>query len=193
MVASGETSFARASTFNLDEFAGVARSHPGSFYRFMTAHLFDGIDIAPEHVHFLDGLAPNLADECEQFEHAINAIGGIDLQILGIGRNGHIGFNEPGTALSARTHVATLSPETREASAALFGGDVSGVPTEALTMGVGTILGARDIVLIATGGVKAEAVASMLHGSLTPHVPASFLQVHSRTDVYLDRAAASRL
>ena len=193
MVAAGEVDFARASTVNLDEFIGIDRSHPGSFYRFMAASLFDGIDIGPGHIHFLDGMAPNLVHECEQYEQTIAAIGGIDLQILGIGQNGHIAFNEPGDALIARTHVAALLPQTRAANAPLFGGDVATVPTGALTMGVGTILAAREILLIATGEVKAKAVASMLQGPLTPRVPASFLQVHGRTDVYLDRAAASRL
>ncbi|HTM02543.1 MAG TPA: glucosamine-6-phosphate deaminase [Vicinamibacterales bacterium] len=193
MVAAGEIDFARASTVNLDEFVGVERSHPGSFYRFMAAHLFDGIDIEPGHVHFLDGMAPNLVRECEQYEQTITALGGIDLQILGIGQNGHIAFNEPGDALIARTHVATLLPQTRAANAPLFGGDVTRVPAEALTMGVGTILEAREIVLIATGEMKAEAVLSMLQGPVTPRVPASFLQLHAGAAVYLDRAAASRL
>jgi len=193
MMAAGQIDFSRASTVNLDEFVGVDRFHPGSFYRFMAANLFDGINVDPGRIHFLDGMASDVVHECQRYEQTIAAVGGIDLQILGIGRNGHIAFNEPGDGLIARTHVTTLLPATRAANASLFGGDVTKVPVEALTLGVGTILDAREIVLIATGEVKAAPVAAMLHGALTPKLPASFLQLHPRVDVYLDRAAASRL
>ena len=139
------------------------------------------------------GLAADLTDECRRYEEAIERAGGIDLQILGIGANGHIGFNEPADGLCASTHVADLTAETRQANASRFGGDWTRVPARALSMGMATILDAREIVLIATGAEKADAVHGMIEGLITTRLPASILQVHHRVTVMLDGAAASRL
>ena len=190
MRANGAVDFSRASTFNLDEFAGVPADEPGSFRQFMQRHLFDGINLQPSRVHFLDGAAADLDAECERYEAAIRAAGGIDLQILGIGSNGHIGFNEPGEELNVRTHRVKLAGSTRRDNAPLFGGDAARVPKEALSMGIGTILLARRIVLVATGGKKADCIRAALNGRLTTRVPASLLQVHGDVECLLDREAA---
>jgi glucosamine-6-phosphate deaminase len=189
----GEADFSRASTFNLDEFAGVAASHPGSFRAFMDQHLFGSVNLAPARVHFLDGAAPDLDAECARYEADITAAGGLDLQILGIGANGHIGFNEPGDALVAGTHRVRLADSTRRDNAALFGGDPAQVPREALSMGMGTILKAAEILLIATGVRKARCIEQTVRGPITTRLPASFLQLHPRVEIYLDRPAASKL
>ena len=183
--------FSRAVTFNLDEFAGVAPSHPGSFRQYMEKHLFQDVNLAPERIHFLDGAAPDLDAECHRYEAQIVAAGGLDLQILGIGANGHIGFNEPGDELVSRTHRVTLAETTRRDNAALFGGDVSRVPREALSMGMGTILKAETLILVAMGERKARCIERTINGAITPHLPASFLQLHRRAELYLDREAAS--
>jgi glucosamine-6-phosphate deaminase len=185
--------FSRASTFNLDEFVGVASSDSGSFRDYMERHLFDGVNVDPSRIYFLNGMAADLEAECERFELAIETAGGIDLQVLGIGANGHIGFNEPADALVARTHRVTLHEGTRRDNADLFGGDTQRVPHEALSMGVGTILHATRVILIATGARKARCVERMIHGPLTTRMPASFLQTHRYVEVYLDREAASLL
>ena len=187
----GEVTFSQASTFNLDEFVGVAAAHPASFRQYMHRHLFDGIDLPPERIHFLDGTAADLDAECERYEREIDAAGGIDLQILGIGANGHIGFNEPGEELIARTHHATLHDGTRRDNAQLFGGDVAQVPGEALSMGMGTILKASTLILVAKGKRKARCIEQTVHGPLTTRLPASFLQTHRHVELYLDRDAAS--
>ena len=180
-------------TFNLDEFAGLDPSHPNSYRAFMQAELFDHVSIDPANIGFLNGAATDLKDECRRYEDAIDRAGGIDLQILGIGANGHIGFNEPADGLCAHTHVAELEPESREANAQRFGGDWRQVPERALSMGMATILNAREIVLMATGEEKADAVHGMIEGLITTQLPASILQVHPRVTVMLDRAAARRL
>jgi len=191
--AAGEADFARATTFNLDEFAGLPPSHPGSFRMFMERHLFQGINLPPAQIHFLDGTAPDLDAECERYEAAIGTSGGIDLLLAGIGANGHIGFNEPGDALAARTHRVQLAASTRRSNAALFGGDPSEVPTEALSMGIGTILKAGAIVLVAKGAHKAACIERAVRGPVTTHLPASLLQLHRHVELYLDSAAASLL
>jgi glucosamine-6-phosphate deaminase len=186
-------SFARASTFNLDEFVGIEPTHPGSFRYFMERHLLEGIDLQPGRIHFLDGMAPDLDAECERYERDIISAGGIDLQLLGIGGNGHIGFNEPGDELMANTHHAALHQGTRRDNAAQFGGDPARVPEEALSMGMGTILKAAALILVATGERKAQCIERMVHGPVTTRLPASFLQMHRAVDIYLDRRAASLL
>jgi len=191
--AAGRADFSRASTFNLDEFAGIAASHAGSFRAFMDRHLFGAVNLSPARIHFLDGAADDLDAECARYEAAIDAAGGLDLQMLGIGANGHIGFNEPGDELAARTHRVRLADTTRRDNAPLFGGDPANVPREALSMGVGTILKAGEIVLIATGERKARCVERAVGGPVTTRLPASFLQLHPRVELYLDRAAASRI
>ncbi len=185
--------WSRVRTFNLDEFVGVDGSHTGSYRAFMQAELFDHVPIDPANVGMLNGRAADLEAECRRYDAAITAAGGIDLQLLGIGANGHIGFNEPADGLYARTHMANLERGSREANAPRFGGDWTAVPRRALSMGMATILGARQIVLMATGAEKAEAVSGMIEGVITPRLPASFLQLHPRVTVMVDEAAAIRL
>jgi glucosamine-6-phosphate deaminase len=189
----GRVSLSEITTFNLDEFLGIGPTHPGSYRRFMEAHLFSRVHLPASQVNFLRGDADDPAQECARYEQAIAEAGGIDVQILGIGTNGHIGFNEPAPGLEARTHRVTLRPETRRSNAALFGGDADAVPREALSMGMATILQARSIVLLATGRSKAACVDRLLHGPITTALPASFLQLHAAVDVVLDAAAAGAL
>jgi glucosamine-6-phosphate deaminase len=189
----GRADFSRATTFNLDEFCGVSAADAHSYCAFMHRHLFDCVNLRPRRIHFLDGRARDVACECLRYERAIDRAGGIDLQILGLGANGHIGFNEPARALVARTHATRLRAATRRANAALFGGRLAAVPHDALSMGMATILHAKRIVLLATGASKAGCVARMVEGPVTPHVPASFLQLHRHAEVWLDRAAAAKL
>lgn len=187
----GSTDWSRASTFNLDEFAGIDSRHPGSFRTFMEHHLFEGVNLRAERIYFLNGVAKDLNAECDRYEAAIASAGGIDLQLLGIGTNGHIGFNEPGDDLPVRTHRVRLMESTRRDNAMLFDNDPSRVPAEALSMGIGTILRARRIILVATGDKKAECIRQATSGRLTTRVPASMLQVHSDVELLLDREAAS--
>jgi len=189
----GAADLARVRTFNLDEFLGVAPGDRSSYRQYMERHLFVPVGLPAGQVGFLDGSAPDPRRECERYERSLAEAGGIDLQILGIGANGHIGFNEPGAWLVVPTHVVALRPETRQANAALFGGDPGRVPGHALSMGVGTILQARRIVMLATGREKARVVEQMVRGPMTTRLPASLLQLHPSVEVFLDRAAASRL
>lgn len=189
----GKADFARARTFNLDELVGLAPSHPASYRAFMDRHLFSQVAIPRRRTHVLNGLARDTRGECLRYERAIGRAGGIDLLILGLGSNGHIGFNEPGSALVTSTHRARLTPATRRANAVWFGRQLRRVPREGLTMGIGTILRARRIVLLAFGRPKAAMVRRMLEGPVTPRLPASFLQLHPNVEIVLDRAAASRL
>ena len=185
--------WSRVRTFNLDEFAGLEPANPNSYRAYMRAELFGHVSITAANIGFLNGTAPDLKAECRRYEDAIEAAGGIDLQILGIGANGHIGFNEPADGLCAHTHIAELERESREANAERFGGDWTTVPERALSMGMATILNAREIVLIATGAEKADAVQGMIEGLITTRLPASILQVHPRVTVMVDRDAAGRL
>jgi glucosamine-6-phosphate deaminase len=189
----GRADFSRARTFNLDEFLGLPPEHPSSYRAFMRRYLFDHVNADLSRTNFLNGAAADPTEECERYEREIDAAGGIDLQILGIGTNGHIGFNEPAPELEARTHRVTLKPETRRSNAALFGGDVDRVPAEALSMGMGTILQARRAVLIATGATKAACVERLVNGPITTLLPASFLQLHPNAEIFLDREAAGEL
>ncbi len=188
---SAPADWSRVRTFNLDEFVGVDGSDASSYRAYMQAELFHHVGIAPAHIEFLNGRAPVLTAECLRYEAAIHAMGGINLQILGIGANGHIGFNEPAEGLCAQTHVAELEQETRASNAQRFGGDWRRVPERALSMGMATILGADEIVLIATGPEKADAVRGMIEGRITSRLPASLLQVHRDVTVMVDRQAWS--
>ena len=181
-----------ATTFNLDEFVGPAPDHPGSYRQFMQRHLFAHVNLQPERVNFLRGNA-DPAEECRRYERAIVAAGGIDIQILGIGTNGHIGFNEPGPELQSRTHRVTLWPETRRSNADLFDGDPDRVPEEALSMGMATILQARAVILLANGASKAACIERVVNGPLTTDLPASFLQLHHDVDIILDASAGQAL
>ena len=181
--------WSKVRTFNLDEFAGIDPSSEHSYRSYMQTELFDHVSLDPSNIGFLNGAAPDLMEECRRYESAIEDAGGIDLQILGIGANGHIGFNEPADGLCATTHIAALTEATREANAALFGGDWTRVPARALSMGMATILNAREIVLMATGAEKADAVQGLIEGLITTRLPASILQVHPRVTVMVDRPA----
>ena len=189
----GRASLRRATTFNLDEFVGLGSRDPRSYHAFMRRHLFDHVDLPAARVHIPNGRARNLRREAARYERQLAAAGGLDLVILGIGHNGHIGFNEPGAALEARTHCATLRSRTRRDNAWLFGGDWHRVPKRALSMGIGTILSARGVVLLATGASKAAIVRRAIRGPITTRVPASLLQLHPNVVVVLDRAAAARI
>jgi glucosamine-6-phosphate deaminase len=169
--------FSDVTTFNLDEYAGVPREHPGSYFTYMKQHLFDHVDIDPRNTHIPDGSAPNLEVECRRYEDEIREAGGIDLMFLGLGRNGHIAFNEPGTPFDARTRVIELTPSTRAANAEFF--PDGNVPTHAITMGIGTILDARAIVLLAAGAGKREAVERLRSGAVDESFPASALWKHA--------------
>jgi glucosamine-6-phosphate deaminase len=188
-----DADFSQATTFNLDEFLGLPPTHPGSFREFMEQHLFRNVNLNRDRIHFLDGSAADPDAECVRYERAIEEAGGLDLQVIGIGTNGHIGFNEPARELQARTHRVALLPETKRNNAALFGGDPAKVPVEALSMGMATILHAKKIVLLATGGSKATCVARVINGPVTPELPASFLQLHCDVDILVDEAAAAKL
>lgn len=188
---SGRIDFGRVRTFNLDEWIGLRPGSPSSYAAFMAEHLFSRVNFRPENCHLPDGTAPDLDAECARYERQIREAGGIDLAILGIGHNGHIGFNEPGTPFTARTHVAQVTPETRASNRWTFASD--DVPSRAITVGIATILDARAIVLMATGADKAEVLARALNGEIDPSVPASALRLHARVQVVADAAAASLL
>lgn len=185
-------SFARATTFNLDEYVGLPPDHPASYHAYMRQHLFCHIDIDPTRTHLPRGDAPDPVAEAARYEALIAAAGGIGLQLLGIGRNGHIGFNEPISSLASRTRVKALTESTRAANSPYFApGETP--PTHAITVGVATILSAGECLLLATGADKAPAVAAMVEGPLAAICPASALQLHPRATVVLDRDAASAL
>ncbi len=188
----GEIDFDQVITFNLDEYIGLTHEHPCSFYRYMHEHLFAHVNLRPENIHFLDSLPDDVEAHCAAYEEAIRAAGGIDVQVLGIGRDGHIGFNEPTSSLGSRTRDKTLTRETIEDNRRFFARDED-VPRWSLTMGVGTILDARDILMLASGPAKTRAVAAMAEGPVTSLCPASALQLHPRVTLICDEAAAAGL
>jgi len=190
----GEVDFSEVVTFNLDEYVGLPRDHEQTYYSFMHTNLFTRLEIPPKNIHILHGMAEDLTAECLNFEQRIKDVGGIDLQVLGIGRNGHIAFNEPGSPADSRTRLVDLTQDTIAANSdGRFFSDASEVPRQALTMGIGTILDSRKTLLLATGAGKAEAVALAIRGPITEHVPASFLQRHPKCTFIIDRDAASQL
>ena len=182
----------RVRTFNLDEYLGLAPEHPQSYHHFMWENLFRHINIRPENVQIPDGLATDVPGFCADYEARIRAVGGIDLQILGIGSDGHIGFNEPTSSLASRTRIKTLTQRTREDNARFFA-SAEEVPTHVITMGIGTIMEARTNLLMAFGDQKAEAVAGAVEGAVSAMNPASALQFHRDTRLLLDEAAAGGL
>lgn len=188
LVRSG-VSLAQVRTFNLDEYLGLTPDHPQSYYAYMKRHLFDRVDLRRENVHLPNGMAADPEAECLAYEEAIRKAGGLDLVILGLGPNGHVGFNEPGTPWTSRTRRVKLAAATRRANARFFG-SLDAVPAEAITMGIGTILEARRILLLASGAGKAEIVRQTLQGPVTEDVPATALRNHPAVTVLLDRAAA---
>jgi glucosamine-6-phosphate deaminase len=188
----GDLSFAEVKTFNLDEYLGLAATHPQSYRFFMQQQLFNHLDIQPHNTAVPDGSALDPLLACQQYEQEIAAAGGIDLQLLGLGRNGHIGFNEPSSGLRSRTRIKTLTKETIADNARFFAADEY-QPHLSITMGIGTILDARKVILLATGESKAAAVKAMIEGPLSASCPASALQLHQHAIIVLDEAAASQL
>jgi glucosamine-6-phosphate deaminase len=184
--------FSLCRTFNLDEYVGLPADHPGSYRHYMNQHLFRQVNFDARNTHLPNGMASDLDAECARYERLIEKAGGIDLQLLGIGRAGHIGFNEPLSALRSRTRVKALTPTTLEQNAPLFG-RADSMPRRAITMGVGTILECRRCLLLATGTEKAEVIARAVEGPITSMVSATALQLHARCTVVVDEAAASRL
>ena len=185
--------FSEVTTFNLDEYVGIPPNHPYSYHTFMETHFFRAINIPPENCHIPQSTAVAHEEFCERYEAAIVAAGGIDIQVLGIGKDGHIGFNEPSSSLGSRTRIKTLTQSTLAANAPHFGDSVDAVPKMAITMGVGTIMDAKQCLLLASGASKAAAVAHAVEGPITAEVPASVLQMHPRTIVVIDEAAATQL
>jgi glucosamine-6-phosphate deaminase len=181
--------FSRCRTFNLDEYVGIPAEHEGSYRRYMNEHLFGKVNIDLANTHLPNGMAKNLKAECQRYEALISEAGGIDVQLLGIGRDGHIGFNEPLSALLSRTREKALTPITLRQNAAMFGGPDK-VPRRAITMGVGTILDSRRCILLVTGDSKASVVAKALEGPISSMVSASALQLHPNCQVVVDEEAA---
>lgn len=188
----GQVSFAQARSFNLDEYVGLTPDHPCSYWHYMREQLFDHVDMRPDAAQLPRGDAADSQAEAEAYEQAIVDAGDIGLQLLGLGANGHIGFNEPTSALSSLTRIKTLTRSTRAANARFFD-DPADVPRLAITMGIGTILRAEEVVLLACGAGKADAAAAMIEGSLSAACPASALQMHRKATVVLDTAAAAQL
>jgi len=186
-------SFKHVVTFNMDEYVGLAEDHPESYHSFMYKNLFDHIDIPPENINILNGNAPDLEKECQNYEEKIKSYGGIELFLGGIGPDGHIAFNEPGSSLVSRTRVKTLCYDTIQANARFFNNDMSKVPTQALTVGVGTVMDAREVVIIITGFGKARAVREVIEGGVSHMWTVSMLQLHEHAVIALDEPATMEL
>ncbi|MFD1609370.1 glucosamine-6-phosphate deaminase [Oceanobacillus luteolus] len=184
----GEIDFSNTVTFNLDEYIGLPDDDPQSYHYFMNENLFKHINIPAENTHVPSGIAEDVQQECRDYESLIQSTGKIDLQILGIGKNGHIGFNEPGTAFDIRTHIVDLDETTIQANARFFD-SIDDVPTKAITMGIGTILESKEILMIISGEGKQEAVTKLLQGEISEDFPASALHKHPNTTVIIDEAA----
>ncbi|MEA4888488.1 MAG: glucosamine-6-phosphate deaminase [Clostridiaceae bacterium] len=188
----GVLDWGRVTTFNLDEYLGVAPDHDQSYRNFMMRNLFSKVNMRPEAIHVPNGKAADPAAECLAYERDIRAAGGVDLQLLGLGRNGHIGFNEPASEFVPLTHVVDLTDDTIDANARFFS-KAADVPKQALSMGIGTIMQARQVVMIVTGANKARAVRAMVQGAIDPQCQGSILQAHAHVTVLLDRPAAAAL
>lgn len=187
----GDLDFAEVCTVNLDEYQGLSPEDGQSYRRYMRENLFEHVNLRPENTHLPDGLAADAAAECARYNAVIAGLGGIDLQLLGVGNNGHIGFNEPGAAFENETHLVALTESTVQANARFFKSPDE-VPKHAYTMGIGSIMRARRILLVASGADKADALYRALHGPITPVLPASVLQLHGDVAVVADRAALAR-
>ncbi|MFC8731535.1 glucosamine-6-phosphate deaminase [Luteimicrobium sp. NPDC057192] len=186
-------SFGRARAFMLDEYVGLPADHPERYRNVIETEIASRVDFAPGAVQGPDGLADDLPAACAAYEDAIAQAGGVDLQILGIGTDGHIAFNEPGSSLASRTRIKTLTQQTREDNARFFDDDIDKVPHHCLTQGLATIMSARHLVLLATGRGKAEAVHQLAEGAVSALWPATIMQMHPHATVLVDDAAASRL
>ena len=188
----GDLSFAQVRSVNLDEYVGLAPTHDQSYRYFMQHNLFDHVDIVPENTNVPNGLAADAAAECARYEDVVRALGYADLQLLGLGRNGHIGFNEPGDSFLKETHVVDLTQSTIDANARFFA-SADDVPRQALTMGIGCIMAARRVLVVASGADKADAVYNVVCGPIAPSCPGSILQLHKDVVLVADEAALSKL
>jgi len=188
----GDISFTELVTFNLDEYYGLDKENAQSYYYFMMENLFKYVNINKNNIYIPDGRAKDIHNECIEYERKIKQAGGIDLQLLGIGRNGHIGFNEPDVKFEAQTHLVTLDEDTIEANSRFFTA-MEDVPRRAISMGIKTIMHSRKIILLASGEEKAETINNMINGKITPELPASVLQLHPDVVVLLDEKAACKL
>lgn len=189
----GEISFQNVITFNMDEYVHLPEEHPESYHSFMWNNFFSHIDIKKENVHILNGNAEDLIKECEEYEAAIEAAGGIDLFMGGVGPDGHLAFNEPGSSLSSKTRIKTLTTDTIIANSRFFDGDLSLVPNQALTVGIGTVMAAKEVLLVCNGHHKARALQHIIDGSVSHKWTASALQMHPHSIVVCDEAACDEL
>lgn len=186
----GAVDFSKVTTFNLDEYCKLDVNDKNSYHRFMHDNLFDHLNIPEENIHFLNGNAEDLEQECKEYEERIKAAGGIDIQLLGIGSNGHIAFNEPSDSFQRWSHVVALKESTIQDNSRFFN-SIEEVPTHAVTMGIGSIMQAKRILIIAIGENKAKAIKQLIDGNVTPQCPASVLQFHTDVTLMLDKGAAS--
>ncbi len=193
MVKAGEVSFKNVISFNMDEYVGLPESHPESYHSFMHHNLFDHIDEKPENIHILNGNAKDVEAECAAYEKAIVDAGGFDLFLGGVGEDGHIAFNEPFSSLQSRTRVVTLTQDTREVNARFFGGDPSAVPAQALTVGVATVLSAKEVVILAFGSKKARALKDAIEGPMSHYCTLSGLQNHPAGTIVCDENSISEV
>ncbi|HEU5139266.1 MAG TPA: glucosamine-6-phosphate deaminase [Bacillales bacterium] len=182
------TSYSRVTTVNLDEYVGLSSDHPNSFRHFMDTQLFQHLNLPRGHIHIPDGTALDLESECRRYDIIIDKLGGLDVQLLGIGENGHIGFNEPGTSFASQTHIVTLTESTRKANARFFE-SIEDVPRYAITMGIQSIFQSKQIVLLASGKAKAEAIERLVHGGVSQVFPASILNLHENVTLIADKEA----
>ncbi len=189
----GKVSFENVITFNMDEYVGLPRDHRESYYTFMWTNFFNHIDIKPENVHILDGNAPDLDAECEHYEKMIEEVGGIDLFMGGIGPDGHIAFNEPGSSLGSKTRIKTLNTDTIIANSRFFDNDVNQVPKQALTVGVGTVMAAREVLILCNGHAKARALKHAIEESINHMWTVSALQMHPHGNIVCDEAACAEI
>lgn len=193
MVKAGEVSFKNVISFNMDEYVGLPVDHPESYHSFMHRYLFDHIDEPAENIHILDGNAPDLAAECENYEKAIEKAGGIDLFLGGVGEDGHLAFNEPFSSLNSRTRVMTLTYDTRVVNSRFFDNDVNQVPHQAMSVGIATVMGAKEVLVEGFGAKKARAIAAAVEGPVSQYVTLSALQYHPNGIVLIDDEAAGEL
>lgn len=188
----GNVDFADIKAFNLDEYYGLEKENPQSYHYYMMENLFRHVNIKNENIHIPEGMAESIEIECEEYENKIKKVGGIDLQVLGIGRNGHIGFNEPDLKFEARTHFVKLDDDTIKANSRFFS-SIQEMPTKAISMGIKTIMQAKKIILLASGKEKRDAIFKAVRGETTPEVPASVLQLHPNVIVIVDEETAALL
>lgn len=189
----GELSFENVITFNMDEYVHLPEEHPESYHSFMWKNFFSQIDIKPENVHILNGNAADLQQECESYEKAIEAAGGIDLFMGGVGPDGHLAFNEPGSSLASKTRIKTLTTDTIIANSRFFDYDMNLVPKQALTVGIGTVMAAKEVLLVCNGHHKARALQHIVDGEVSHKWTASMLQMHPHSIVVCDEAACDEL